>query len=222
MKKFLVFILAALVASPLFAGKVKDVNGSVDILQGGKWVKAREGMEIGDSTKIMTGMNSTITIDGKAGTVVVKELSMITYGEKTTAKSVDQKVDLAIGKVRVKFVKARGIQSSFKVQTPKGTASVRGTEKDVFSFPIAGFGVNVVTGAVEVYDANGNVIVSFQGENAGVGGDGELFGDSDLNEDLSGFADQFGDDDTMNDSLDDILDDFLQDLFDYLGEPERL
>ncbi len=222
MKQAVAFILAVMAAIPLYAGKVRTVAGSVDVLEGGKWVRARQGMEIRDNTKIMTGMDSSITIDGKAGTVTVRELSMVTYGEKSTDKSVDQKVDLSIGKVRVRFTKARGIRSSFKVQTPKGTASVRGTEKDVFGYPVSGFGVNVLSGGADISDNYGNSFLAGAGEQGGVGGDGGLFGDGDINGGDAGFGNQFGDDDAFNDFLNDFLDDFYNDLFNFLDEPERL
>lgn len=222
MKKILFLSAVLFLAVPLFAGTVKEVKGDVDLLIGGKWQKASVGMDVGNNTKIMTGMDSSIRIDNTTGHFIVKELSMVTYSEKVTDKEIDQKVSIDVGKVRVRFAKAKSIKSSFKVQTPKGTASVRGTEEEVGYYPLMGMSVDVILGLIEIADNNGNGSQFGQGENGGVGQNGELYGNSDLNQQFSDLLQQFSDDDTQNDLLEDALDDFFNDLFGALNEPERL
>lgn len=222
MKKTLFLLTVLFMAVPLFAGTVKSVKGDVDVLVGSKWQKASVGMDVGDNSKIMTGISSTVRIDNKTGHFIVKELSMVTYHEKVTDKAIDQKISIDVGKVRVRFSKAKSVQSSFKVQTPKGTASVRGTEEDVGYYPLLGMSVEVIEGLIDLADNNGNGGAFGQGENGGVGQDGEMYGNSDLNEEFAGILDMFSDDDTSNEMIEDALKDFFNDLFNALGEPERL
>lgn len=222
MNKILFLSFVIFVSVPLFAGTVKEVKGDVDVLFGSKWQKASVGMDIGDNTKIMTGISSTVRIDNKTGHFIVKELSMVTYREKVSSKEIDQKISIDVGKVRVRFTKAKGVQSSFKVQTPKGTASVRGTEENVGYYPQLGMSVEVIEGLIEMADNNGNGSEFGQGENGGVGQNGELYGNSELNEEFAGILDMFSDDDTSNEMIEDALKDFFNDLFNALGEPERL
>lgn len=222
MNKTLFLSAVLFLAVPLFAGTVKEVKGDVDLLIGGKWQKASVGMDVGNNTKIMTGMDSSVRIDNTTGHFIVKELSMVTYSEKVTDKEIDQKVSIDVGKVRVRFAKAKSIKSSFKVQTPKGTASVRGTEEEVGYYPLMGMSVDVILGLIEIADNNGNGSQFGQGENGGVGQNGELYGNSDLNQQFSDLLQQFSDDDTQNGLLEDALNDFFNDLFGALNEPERL
>jgi hypothetical protein len=170
----------------------------------------------------MTSVNSTIRIDNRTGHFIVKELSMVTYHEKSTDKQLDQRLSIEVGKVRVRFAKAQNIRSSFKVQTPKGTASVRGTEEDVSYYPSAGMDVNVIEGNIDVGDNNGNSFGASGGENGGVGNNGNLYGDTDNNQNDSGYNGQFGDDDSQNGSYSDMLKDFFNKWLSGVDEPERL
>lgn len=222
MKKLFVSLVITALSVPLFAGTVRQVRGDVDVLIGGRWQKAAVGMEVGDNTKIMTSVSSSIRIDNRTGHFIVKELSMVTYQEKTTEKALDQKVSIEVGKVRVRFTKAQNVRSSFRVQTPRGTASVRGTYEDVSYYPSAGMNVDVLEGLIDVGDNNGNSFGAGGGENGGVGNNFNLFSDTDNNQDDSGYNGQFGDDDTQNGSYGDILRDFFNKWFSGLGEPERL
>ena len=80
----------------------------------------------------------------------------------------DIKVTSEIGKVKVKFKKVEGIKSSFKIQTPSGTASVRGTEEEVSYFPGIGMHVVVIEGIIDVIDNAGQSLPTYQDENSGV------------------------------------------------------
>lgn len=208
MKKILLAGLGLFLVSVVYGGTVRDVKGSVELLVQNKWTAAVVGQEVADGTKIMTGVGSSITVDTKGGYFTVKELSMATYGEKTTDKQVDQKVALDVGKVRVRFKKLDGVKSSFKVSTPKGTASVRGTEKDIGYYPGAGMTVFVVEGSVDVTDNSGSSFIAGQNQQSGVGNNGEIYGDNDNGEDNSGYNNQFGDNDadTAGGQVGDLMD----------------
>jgi hypothetical protein len=221
MKKIIIILFILGFFNLLFAGKVTEVKGQADVMQDGKWQKAEAGMAIDNNTKIMTGINSSLKIETKGGFYIVKELSMVTFNEISKDKSLDQKVSIEVGKVRVRFTKIAGIKSSFKVQTPKGTASVRGTEKEPSYFPIAGMNVLVIEGSSDISDNNGNSFIARQGESGGVSSDGDIYGESDLDEEAAGYMDQFGDDDIG--SLGDDLSEFFNDYFRlFSNEPERL
>ena len=223
---YIVLALSFLVTGILFGGTIKELKGSVEVMIDNKWQPAKEGMEVPDGVKIMTSVNSSAKISGKVGYFIVKEMSVVTYSEKDNGQKVDQSVSIDVGKVRVRYDKVEGIKSTFKVQTPKGTASVRGTEKDVSYFPNSGMKIVVIEGLVDVIDNQGNGFMASVGETAGVSSDGEIFGSDDLAEDTSGLNNAWSDDDTQNSAINDITDGFYDDSFpetpQFPTEPERL
>ena len=79
MKIVFTILLTFLASNSSFAGIVKEIKGSVDLLVGEKWKPAAVGMEIKDNTKIMTGMDALITIEVKGGLFTVKELSLVKF-----------------------------------------------------------------------------------------------------------------------------------------------
>ncbi len=224
MKKVIAVAVLIFAFQILFAGVVKDMTGSVDVLINGKWQKAALNMEIKDGTKIMTGLNSTVKVETAGGFFTVNELSMVTYQEILSDKFHAQKLALNMGKVKVRFSKIQGTQSSFKVQTPKGTASVLGSEEDVSFYSSSGMNVDIIDGTIDVGDNNGNSFTGHQGDHGGVSGDNGINGNTDhVSGGLNQF-DSFGDDDTRNNTIDNGLKGFLNNLFNQnsLPEPERL
>jgi len=224
MKRLLMVISAVAIANIMSAGTIKEVSGSVDLLINDKWTPAKVGTEIKDNTKIMTGMSADLKVDTKGGTFEVKELSMVSFHETSTDKTSDQKISIDVGKVKVHFTKIQGIQSSFKVQTPKGTASVRGTEEEVGYFPSLGMQVFVLEGSIDVADQNGSSFIADQGQKANVTSGGDLQGQNDLNSDKTGQNDTKTDNDTQNNSINDNLNNIFND---HTGtgstaDPERL
>lgn len=225
MKKTLLGLITLGIASPLFAGTVISVSGKADVMSGGKWQSARVGMKINDGTRIMTGVGGNLKVESDHGTFTVRELSMITYSEKSSGKTVNQSLDMQMGKVQVKFKKVDGVKADFKVKTPKGTASVRGTEKIVIYYPASGMDVEVLEGVVDVLNNFGTVVPTRQGQGIQIT----------LNDDFRDQLDELKEKFEMNpgrwDNRDKIrwriINDILDDIFDYdqlsgLNEPERL
>lgn len=221
MKKFYVLVLMLAMVPALFAGTVKSVKGKVDVMVGSKWTKATKGMYIKNGTKIMTGLNSSIKVQTKTGYFQVRELSMVTYKDKGTGHQ--QTIALKSGKVKVRYKKISGIKTSFKVQTPKGTASVRGTEELVSFSPIAGMTVIVYVGHVDIVDGAGNKIATYEGETGGVLTPGEMrTGGERMRRIIR--AGRFNQDDMriINNIIRRRFGIGLDDICDKFGEPERL
>jgi hypothetical protein len=205
----------------LFAGKVVEVKGDAELMVNGSWTKAAADMTVADGTKVMTGVGGSIKIQAPVGYFIVNEMSIVTYSEKTSQGKADQSVSVDVGKIRVRYDKVAGIQSTFKVQTPKGTASVRGTEEDVGYYPVSGLKLDVIEGSVNIVDNNGNSFNSSTGESSGVSTGGDIYGESDVVQGDVGYYDSFGYDDTSNDLLKDFIDDTLHNE-PALTEPEKL
>lgn len=202
--KYLIFLIVMLLfGSIAFGGTVVDVQGKAEALINGKWVPVVNKMDVKDGTKLMTGVGSSMKVQAKAGYFIMREMSMVTYGETVYENSVDQKVSIDVGKVRVRYDKVEGVKSSFKVQTPKGTASVRGTEEEVGFYPTSGMSIEVVEGSINVMDNNGSSFVSTGGEKSGVSSNGKLFGESDVLETDAGLNNFFSDNDTQNSFIND-------------------
>lgn len=225
MKKFTVLLFILAFVNVMSAGTVKELAGSVDALIKDKWTPVKIGQEILDGTKIMTGLGASVKVETKGGFFVVNELSMVAYSENITDQNADHKVAISVGKVKVRFSKIQGIQSSFKVQTPKGTASVRGTEENVSYFPSSGMSIEVIDGHIDVIDPSGSSFTAGAGQNAGVNHSGGLFGQSDVIQNGNGYSDQFSDNDTHNSTVNDQANHITQTIpviAPGTPEPERL
>ncbi len=232
MKRFIIITAAVFVYGVITAGTVKDLEGSVDILLAGKWAKAVTNMPVSDGDKIMTGISSKATIDTEGGFFTVNEMSMVTFHESGAGVTHEQKLTLDTGKVRVRFARLKGSSATFRVQTPKGTASVLGTLEDV-GFSFKGMTVDVIEGNILILDNSGAGFAAGQGEKGGVKGKG-LFGGFDnifggLNQDW-----RFNDNDVDNNTINGNLNKFLNSLINSpplpggqssssgVSEPERL
>jgi|GEM_PF-2185942 len=223
--KYAFIILSAVFAFGLsYGGMVTEISGKVDILSGDKWQKAVLAMEVKTGDRIMTGMNSSIRVETEGGFFEVKELSMVTFSEARTSTSHDQKLTLDTGKVRVRFSKIIGVQSSFKVQTPRGTASVLGTEEEVGYSSLNGMSVYVIDGQVVAANNNGNSLGIDRGGHGGVSAKFMLYGNFDYIYSESGGNAPFGDNDTENNTIKYGLRFYLNRLFYFqpIPEPERL
>lgn len=210
MKRYLlgyvpVILLSAGLFNFLFSGTVTEIQGKVDVLIQDKWQPAQVNMEIKENTKIMTGVNSSLKVETDGGFFLVKELSMVTYNESQSANATDHKIEIDVGKVKVRFAKAEGIKSTFKVQTPKGTASVRGTEEDVVYYPVSGMKVEVVEGIIDVGNNAGHSFSASRGESAGIKSDGKMIAEVDLAKENLGTLDKFTDKDTKNVIIQDVI-----------------
>jgi hypothetical protein len=229
MKKFSISVLLVILSAPVFAGNIISVSGKVDVLTGGKWQRARVGMKIYDGTRIMTGVKGYMKVQSPQGTFSVSKLSMVTFHEKRSSKNVVQKIDMKMGKVHVKFTHIKGINASFTVKTPQGTASVRGTEKIVTYYPASGMDVQVLRGVVSVFNNFGTVVPTSKGQSLKITLNG------DFQDKINVLREKFELDRQDWNNSDNvkwrIINDILDDVFDYsqipailsaLNEPEKL
>lgn len=221
-KLFIVLLLTIAAAFQAYAGTIESVTGKVDVMIGGAWKTATVGMTIADGTKIMTGMDSSVKIKTTGGFFQVKELSMVTFREQTAENTSHQQVQVNMGTVNVQFQRVQGANTSFQVQTPRGTASVRGTWEEVTYYPMTGMSVTVIEGSIIVIDLNGNSLTLSQDQIAQVAQAGITATDDLLKQ-------YFGDYGSVN--LDDIsqeqINQMIQGLFQLildlgLAKPERL
>lgn len=180
MKRLAIALLAVFaIGMSAYAGTVESVTGKVDVLVGGSWKKATVGMTIADGTKIMTAVGASVKIKTTGGYFSVKELSMVTFQERTGQNSSHQTVRVDMGTVGVQFTRAQGMDTSFQVQTPRGTASVRGTEEIVTYYPMSGMTVTVIEGLIIISDAHGNSIPLTQDQIASIAQSGGIFATDD-------------------------------------------
>ena len=134
-KKLLAVLLALCAAASLFAldGIVIEVTGKCEIQDGDDWIQLEEGDELGPGDVISTGFKSEVVIALDETTLTVNALTRITL---------EQLFELNGDKASTMFLDAGSISASvrseedkkvaFKVKTPAVTASVRGTDGDVF------------------------------------------------------------------------------------------
>ncbi len=159
--------LILLFAVRMWAGTVQSISGDAMADLGKGWTPVKVGMKIPNGTDLMTGFDSKIVIKYGAGEFTVDELSQVTFKEKTSKNRVDNELDLKLGKVRVKYQKLQSRkETSFKVTTPRGSASVRGTEEEVLYFPDFGMKVRVLIGHVDVRSRAGMQVSVRQGGEA--------------------------------------------------------
>jgi len=177
-RTFLLLILltaAVIVFAQNPSAVIKEFTGTVELKQNGSsnWTPARAGVEIQKSTIVSTGFRSTAILTIGNSTLTVHPLTRLSLEElinQNQTETVDLKLNT--GRVRVEVAPPSGGRTSFNVQSPSATASVRGT-----SFTMDPNSIQVQTGAVgyssydgsavtvsagnESYvDANGNVVTS--------------------------------------------------------------
>lgn len=113
--------------------KLTEIKGTVEVQKKGAktWVKATEGMKVGEGDAIRTKMKSSVVIKWDASTMV--KLTAFT-NFAITKSAVDSSsgkenttVSLFIGKTYSKVKKALKPGSSFEVSTPTAIAGVRST-----------------------------------------------------------------------------------------------
>ena len=126
---------------------------------------------------IATGINDRATILLRDGSVVwvnyltifkVSDLSVPSVVPGQSDQNYKVNLKLKVGAVRVRVPKVRTIQKKFAVQTPQGTASVRGTEQVVQYSPQLGIRAQVLSGLVEVQNTAGGKQYATRGEKVAV------------------------------------------------------
>jgi hypothetical protein len=206
----------------LYAGEVVSVQGDVRAFVDKTWQVVKKGDQIPSGTKIMTGVKSQVEIQSPYVRCVVKPMSLVTYTEKTAGQNVSTDVSLKTGTVEVKYNKPPQGKVEFRVQTPKGTASVRGTEEVVSYSAIEGMKVTVLSGHVE---AVGRQL--FTEQNIEVSPGGTVWDDSEKLKEIVGVLDEVKDEKTLSE-IQDLLRGLLgeelslDDIAKILGDPQKL
>jgi hypothetical protein len=160
MKKLFAGIVILLSTVLLFAQEGKDVEalirectGTVEIMMPGEtvWKLAEPGQVIGGDTKISTGFKSTALIALGNSTLIVRPLTRLSLSEIVNIQG-DETVSIGLqtGRVRAEVKAPSGGTTSFTVQSPMVTASVRGT-----SFDFDGTNLNVDEGRVHLSGGDG-------------------------------------------------------------------
>jgi hypothetical protein len=136
---------------------ILKVSGDVEILRAGKSgapEEAGKGMAIGPGDRIVTGMESTISVEMPDGHVVtVNELTDVKLDElQGGPDSVRTRLWLKAGEISAELLHKTQTRSDFSVKTPTATLGVRGTAFSVrhTEKPAPQTLVKVTSGSIEV------------------------------------------------------------------------
>jgi len=216
------WIIVLVIPCLMYGGEVVSVVGDVKAFVGQKWVALNKGSTLASGTKVMSGVKSEAQIKSPNGIITIKPMTLVTYEEKTTTEGTETTVGLKNGIVEVKYTKPPKGKAEFRVQTPKGTASVRGTEERVSYSVVEGMRLTVISGHVEVV---GRQLLA--GQELGVNPQGNVW---DNTRRLSGMVHLGGDiqgEETVQ-NIRDIVSELLgeglslEDIANLLSDPQKL
>ena len=178
--------LAALCAASAFAQRpsdpnralVLDVKGEVTAkAPGGAPAPVTKGAELAKGQELATGVDSEVKLAFADGTVmVVNEMTQILLAELLT-KGSRQAVNVALklGEVSAQVNPKKDFQTDFKLTTPSGTASVRGTKIESLSYhPVRGMECNLANGSLLFESNTGTHTNMSGGDHSAVATDGHL------------------------------------------------
>jgi hypothetical protein len=166
MKNIIILAGLFIMASMVFGQEavIRELTGTVEIKHqnSNMWETAVQGMSIAGGTIISTGFRSYALIGIGESELSVRPLTRLSLTELRSSTNMETiNVTLQAGKVRANVTPPAGSRSSFTVQTPSATASVRGTvfEVDIFS-------LSVIEGSVEYSGSYGSAVVVDAGRNS--------------------------------------------------------
>lgn len=155
--------------------QIDSITRQVEVQSGGgSWKKAQSKMNLSTNDKIRTGRRSVARMKLLDGSKVL--LLQNSQAEMENLSSVEKTIRLLKGRVRAVVAKIKG-GNNFKVKTPVGVASVRGTD---FEVEVSEAGdkmeVNVLEGQVGVSKLGemATEVVLNAGEKISFGVDGEM------------------------------------------------
>lgn len=217
--------------------RVVEVNGDVEVqLPGSEWQPVKVGQEVPAGAKISTGFKSTVKLKSENSHMTVRPLSQITVAEnKREGETYKTHIKLKLGKIQAKIDRVGERENIFNVATPTAVAGVRGTEELVGFSPGLGTEIELLHNSAHLENLFGEETLVGQGQQGGVGGDGDLMDPLDFARDdalpdvlpdgLSGDEEDFVDDLSLEplsdfdeadfeDEVDDLFDDpdFLEDI----------
>jgi len=138
MKHITIFLLLLLVTVLAFAQNsgayIREMSGTVELKlpNSANWVPAKVGDRIGETTIISTGFKSSAVLSVGNSTLIVRaltRLSLETLINQNETETVN--IGLSTGRIRADVKPPAGSKTSFSVQSPAATASVRGTVFDM-------------------------------------------------------------------------------------------
>ncbi|MDR3247148.1 MAG: FecR domain-containing protein, partial [Treponema sp.] len=121
---------AALFAQETGTAYIREFTGTVEIKASGaaEWSAAQTGQTLSKDTMISTGFKSTAFIALGNSTMVVRPLTRLTLQEIQNIQGNESvNINLQSGRVRADVKPPENGATSFVVQSPMVTASVRGT-----------------------------------------------------------------------------------------------
>jgi len=172
------FLSLILITAAVFAfaqnptAVIKEFTGTVELKPSGSanWTPAKAGTVVQKSTIVSTGFKSTAILTVGNSTITVHPLTRLSLEElmnQNQSETVDLKLNT--GKVRVEVAPPSGGRTSFTVQSPSATASVRGT-----SFTMDSNSIQVQKGAVGYSSAGGSPVTVSAGNESYIDSDGNV------------------------------------------------
>ena len=151
---------------------INEFTGTVELKRNNSaaWVPAKPGDAISKSTIVSTGFRSMAVITVGSSTLTVHPLTRLSL-EEIINQNKNETVNLKLntGKVKVEVNPPSGTKTSFNVQSPSSTASVRGT-----SFEMDSNSLQVHTGAVAYSGTGGKTVMVNAGKKSYVSENGSV------------------------------------------------
>jgi len=152
---------------------IDDLRGEVQVKRADskEWEPAKKGMVLKEGAKISTGFRAKCSLLFAGNSVfVVKSLSQMTVSRFLKEKdTIETKVKLRIGDIRIKVKENQTTKTDLKVTTPNPTCSVRGTIFGVIVEPDNTTIVEAFDGEVMVNDTVTNDWTIIEGYGNGTG-----------------------------------------------------
>jgi hypothetical protein len=109
---------------------IQELTGTVEVQEPGssRWIPAREGMRLEQSSIISTGLQSSAVILIGQSKIMVRPLTRLSIEELSALRENEQVgLFLRTGKVRAEVTPPEGGRTNFTVRSAQATNSVRGT-----------------------------------------------------------------------------------------------
>ena len=153
-----------LTAGPAAAqAKVLRVSGKVEIkAPKGKWVQARQGMNVAAGSLIATGFKSSAQLELNKATLFVRQLTRLTLEEIAQKQNVvTTNLFIRTGGLEAEVKKGTDYTHDFKVRSPVSTAAVKGTR-----IRYDGMELSVKDGTAVLFNLLGQPMTVFDGDSA--------------------------------------------------------
>ncbi|MCL2067726.1 MAG: FecR family protein [Treponema sp.] len=175
MKKsfFLVIFMGVVIFAFAQNGVIQELTGEVELKHAGAtvFVPAFAGDIVALNTIVSTGFRSTAIVAVGSSTIVVRPLTRLSLAEISAGSGTENiNLNLQAGRVRVEVRPPAGTRTSFNVQSPSATASVRGT-----TFDSDTNNVDVIDGDVLFGNRQGPGVLISKGGSGSVGADGKVY-----------------------------------------------